>query len=117
MKPASLSRIVVAIAVGLLGMISIANSPAWSQSLIGDGYSAGNTAYSTYYLNGPTGNVSRLTLQMFRQSCAGPHVTIRPTRMVSDAAVSSADPFISIRRIYRNHSNLGRSSDDSGAIY
>ena len=55
MKPASLSRIVVAIAVGLLGMISIANSPAWSQSLIGDGYSAAITAYSTYYRNGPTG--------------------------------------------------------------
>ena len=69
MKSVTLTRVVsAAIAVGLLGTISIANYPAWSQSLIGDGLSAEHDPYSTYYRNGaygPTGK--RLAVHSGRQ--------------------------------------------------
>jgi hypothetical protein len=59
MKAAALARIVCAtIAIDLLGM-AIANSPAWSQSLIGDGLSAEKDPYSTYYQNGAHGTTGK----------------------------------------------------------
>jgi hypothetical protein len=50
MKSISTTRVAkAAIAIGFLSALSLASSPAWSQSLIGDGLSASQDPNSPYY--------------------------------------------------------------------